>query len=117
MSRRNRRHYNSAARNKMRFFYDPTAHSRETQWEMEREYASKADPDKPPPLESGDKYIAIGAVTGIVLGGAAGAATGLLFHLALLTIIFTAVAGLVIGGLIGAAIGSRIKKHRLTPKG
>ena len=116
MNNRQLYHFNRISHTGMRFYVNPSGFHQETQWELEREYASKKDPDKPPLPESGDKYISVCAIIGIVFGAVVGIGLGFWLGLAYITIFFTAIIGVVIGGLVGASIGARIKKHKLTPK-
>jgi hypothetical protein len=116
MNNRNRSHFHPITHTAMRFYVNPSGFHQETQWELEREYASKKDPDKPPLPESGDKYISVCAIIGIIFGAVVGIGLGFWLGLAYITIFFAAIIGVVIGGLAGASIGARIKKNKLTPK-
>ena len=116
MNNRHHNHFNRISHTGMRFYVNPGGFNRETQWELEREYASKNDTEKPPLPESGDKYISVSAIIGIIFGAVTGIILGFALNWPYLTIFFAAIIGVVIGGMVGAGIGTLIKKNKLTPK-
>ena len=111
-SSRFQNHYSRTGQNGMRFLFPDGGESnrREVQWEMERQYGPKHDPNGPPPKERGDKYIAICILIGVIIFGALAWFSGVMLSWATLTIIFAMVGGVVIGGIIGAITGDRLKK-------
>jgi hypothetical protein len=117
MSNRYHGHYREAICNSMHYFLNPNEmHERQVQLELERQYGPEHDPDKPPPMERGDKYIMIGTTIGVILGGGLGGFLGSFYNLHLLTVIFCVFGGIVVGGLLGAIIGIIIKRRVLNKK-
>ncbi len=94
--------------NSISYFFNPGPSS---DLELERQYRSKNDPEKPPKAGPGDKYIVIGAIVGMIAGGIVGTIVGSYFKFFLPGII----AGVFAGGIIGATIGDLIKKRRQKP--
>ena len=70
----------------------------------------------PPPKKAGDVYIIVGALLGVVLGGAVGflvsGGIGGLF----ITILCTA-GGSLIGGTVGAWLGEKVEKRATRQRG
>jgi hypothetical protein len=82
-----------------------------TRFQLENEivFRPKHDPDKPPPLEPGDIYIALGAVIGLVLLGSIGL---LISYLVGMDNPFIPIAsGVIIGGIAGSYAGEWLKKR------
>jgi uncharacterized protein YcfJ len=77
--------------------------------ELQQQYKSDNDPEKPPPKEHGDKYYAAGALVGAIFGGITG---GVLSRFGGL-MLFDIIGGGVVGGFIGIFIGSQIRKNVL----
>ena len=73
-----------------------------TRAQMERQYGSESDPEKPPRRKPGDRYIIVGAVVGLVAGGGLGSFGGL----------FAIFGGGIVGALIGSLIGNLVRKRR-----
>lgn len=65
------------------------------------------DPEKPPPIEHGDKYLFIGTFIGSILGGIIGG----LLSLVVGWFVFNVIAGLFLGAVAGVLVGSLVKKH------
>lgn len=73
-------------------------------------YGSDNHPDKPPRAEPGDKYIVIGATTGLIIGGVLGVFVG--SHYAGFTGgLIGLFGGVIVGGLVGTQVGSLMKKR------
>lgn len=90
---------------------DPGARQRAFEAEMRMRYRSERDPERPPRWERGDKYIIIGTIVGLIVGGALGAIIGY-HYLGLIGSVFCTVGGIFIGGILGATIGNLIKKRQ-----
>ena len=61
------------------FLIDPFARQREHDMQMRLTYRTENDPERPPEREPGDKYILIGAISGLIIGGTAGGIVGVLY--------------------------------------
>ena len=95
---------------------DPGAFKRTSDMEQMLQYRHKPDQKGPLKPERGDKYIAIGAVVGMVTGGTAAAIFGYQ-QSGVFTGILYCIGGIIVGGFIGATIGSLIKKWRVKTGG
>jgi hypothetical protein len=82
-----------------------------TRFQLENEivFRPKHDPDKPPPLEPGDIYIALGAVIGLVVLGSIGLLISILIGMS--NPFVPIAAGVIIGGIAGSYIGEWLKKR------
>jgi len=97
-------------RSSMRFIYDPgDLEKRRVDWELERQYEPKSDPEKPPPREHRDRYILIGAVVGIIVGGILGCILSLFVGF----VVTDCIVGILAGGIAGVITGSTIRTHML----
>lgn len=77
--------------------------------ELLQQYKSGDDPEKPPPKERGDKYYALGALIGVIVGGIIGDMLSRFGGL----ILFDIIGGGVVGGFLGIFAGSLMKKRML----
>ena len=103
-------------RHSMRYFFHPheiIMRGRVIEWELEREYSSKNDPEKPPPPKRGDIYILLGTIIGMIAGGVSGAIIGIKVQLNIFCIALCFFGGVIIGALLGVFLGGIIKKHTL----
>jgi outer membrane lipoprotein SlyB len=89
---------------------DPLLRQKQTETEMKLRYGGESDPERPPNPEPGDKYITLGAIVGLVVGGVAGAFIGGSFSF--LGGIIGASVGIIGGGILGVQIGRLVKKRR-----
>jgi len=89
---------------------DPNIGRRVYDAEMIHRYG-KHDPAGPPRREPGDKYIIIGTIVGMIVGGALGAIIGH-HYLGTMVSFFCAAGGFIVGGIIGATLGNLFKKRR-----
>jgi hypothetical protein len=113
MSSRCHSHYSKTIRNSMRYYLNPFQHERETQWELEKQYGPEHDPEKPPAVEHGDKYIMIASTTGMILGGIIAGIVSIAVNWHFIAVVLSIIGGIVIGGILGVFIGRRIKKKFL----
>jgi hypothetical protein len=111
MSSKFNNHFHPGTHTTARFYLDPTIQQRETQWELERQYGPKVDPNGPPPQEHGDKWVILGVIAGLILGGILGWFIGYILNWAYVTVIFSILGGMVCFGILGALIGDMIKKR------
>ena len=77
--------------------------------ELEQQYKTEDDPEKPPVKEYGDKYYVAGALLGVTMGGTIGGILSIFGG----WMLFDIIGGCVAGGLLGIFIGSRIRKRVL----
>ena len=91
---------------------DPGAFKRTSDAEQMLKYGRKPGQKGPLKPERGDKFIAIGAVVGMVIGGTAAAMIGYQ-QSGVFTGFIYCIGGIIVGGFIGATIGSLIKKWRV----
>ena len=82
--------------------------------ELELQYRSEHDPERPPKWKPGDKYTVIGVLVGVILGGALVAIGDRYFGFT--NFFFGIAGGTIIGGIIGATVGDLIRKHRQKTK-
>lgn len=92
------------------FLIDPFARQREHDMQMRLTYRTENDPERPPEREPGDKYILIGAISGLIIGGTAGGIVGVLYF-GITGIIMCIIIGFITGGIIGVLTGDSIKKR------
>ena len=90
---------------------DPGGYKRASELEMMLKLRRKHDPGRPPHREPGDIYILIGAILGIIIGGAAGVIVANRYF-GVPGFFIGISGGVIIGGFIGVSIGSYIKKLR-----
>ena len=90
---------------------DPEAFKRAHEAEMMLRLRSKHDPGRPPRRKRGDKFILIGAILGVFIGGAAGAIV-FSHYFGSAGLVVGLVGGVIVGGTIGATVGDLIKKRR-----
>lgn len=93
--------------NSISYFYNPQ--ELDDLWvrkDLESQYRSEHDPEKPPKWKPGDIYIVIGTVVGLIVGGILG----------FFGVLFGIVGDTIAGGIIGATIGALIKKRRQKTK-
>lgn len=92
----------------MRFIYYPgDLGKRRVDWELERQFEPKHDPEKPPPREHRDKCIFIGAAVGMIVGGILGGILSLFAGF----IVTDCLVGIVAGGIVGVITSSIIRTH------
>ncbi len=97
------------------FFYTPPEmFQRENEIELERELRTEGDPEHPPPRKPGDRYIAGGAMIGMVVGGASGGVIAWAYPG--LPMVVMVVGGIVAGSFLGLLIGDRLKKRSLSAR-
>jgi len=97
----------------------PERSQRELDQERRFRYRSERDSEQPPRPERGDKYILVGALVGIIIGGAAGAIVAG-HYFGFIGYLFGFWGGVIVGGIIGVLVGDvirkRLQKQKPTPK-
>ena len=91
--------------------HDPSSRHKEFELDMKMRYGTGNDPERPPTPQAGDKYITIGAIAGLIIGGTLGVIFGG-YCFNFLGGAIGLIGGLIIGGIIGAKIGNIIKNRK-----
>ena len=94
---------------------DPFSRQREFELEAKLRYGREDDPERPPTPTAGDKYIVIGAIVGLIIGGTLGVVIGS-HYFDFLGGSIGLVGGIIIGGIIGAKIGNIVKNRQQKTK-
>ncbi|UCH43364.1 MAG: hypothetical protein JSW16_02140 [Dehalococcoidales bacterium] len=91
---------------------DPFGRQREYNRDLRNKYRSENDPERPPKRGPGDKYILIGALTGLIIGGVSVAIVGGIFF-GFIGGVLGFLGGFIAGGITGVMIGDSVRKRRL----
>ena len=95
--------------------HDPYSRHKEFELDTKMRYGMGKDPERPPTPQAGDKYITIGAIAGLIIGGTLGVIIGG-YCFNFLGGSIGLIGGIIIGGIIGAKIGNMIKNRQQKAK-